>query len=193
MNASLQLQLFAMRSRDEQVRTELVSEGLLFEGYHPRMEAVHRSNAEQLRIIFQKYGWPGEDLVGREAAEAAWLVAQHAIGEPGFMRSCRDLLDEASRTAQAPRWQFAYLDDRINVFEGKPQCYGTQIDLRPEGPAVHELADMADVEVLRDEIGLPSMASALSKAQSDPRPSFEAYSTKQVEALLWRRRVGWVE
>lgn len=186
-------QLLAMRARDEQVRTELAADGSLFEGYHPRMEEVHRANAEELRSVIEEHGWPDEDLVGPEGAEAAWLVAQHAIGEPDFMRRCRALLDEASSLGRVPRWQFAYIDDRIRVYEGKPQRFGTQIDLRPEGPEVHELEDPAQVDAWRKEAGLPAIAVAIARAQADPFPSPEEYAEKQAAALLWRRRVGWVE
>jgi hypothetical protein len=100
----VQAQLLAMRARDEHVRAELAADGSLFEGYHPRMEEVHRANARELRSIIQEHGWPDEALIGPEGAEAAWLIAQHSIGEPDFMRNCRALLDEASSLGRVPRW-----------------------------------------------------------------------------------------
>jgi hypothetical protein len=54
----------------------------------------------------------------------------HAISEPGFMRRCRTLIDEVSRAGRVPRWQFPYIDDRIRVFEGRPQHFGTPFDLQ---------------------------------------------------------------
>ena len=64
-------------------------------------------------------------LVGEKGAKAAWRIALHSIAEPAFMRQCRDLLDAASQSGDAPRWQFAIIDDRIRVYEGLPQRYGT--------------------------------------------------------------------
>ena len=78
----LKEQLLAMKSRDEQTRAALEADGSLFEGYHPRMEAVHRTNASELRAIIEEHGWPSDAMVGPEGAEAAWLVLQHSIGEP---------------------------------------------------------------------------------------------------------------
>jgi hypothetical protein len=127
-----------------------------------------------------------------EAAEAAWLIAQHAIGEPDFMRRCRDLVDEASACGRIPRWQFAYLDDRIRVFEGKAQRFGTQLDLRPEGPGVLDLEDPESVDTRRAEAGLPDLAATLARAQGDPLPTPIEYATRQAEGLAWRRRVGWI-
>src|SRR5204863_4748736 len=121
MNDALREELLAMAARDDRVRSELAAEGSLFDGYHPRMEAVHRENAARLRGIIAQVGWPGESIGCRDGAEAAWRIAQHAIGEPAFMRECRSLIDAASLRGDVPRWQFAFLDDRIHVFEGRPQ------------------------------------------------------------------------
>src|SRR5262245_52329534 len=77
-------ELLEMAAEDRRMAEELSPEGSLFEGYHPRMEAIHRRNAARLAAILEEQGWPGASLVGDEAAEAAWLIAQHAIGEPDF-------------------------------------------------------------------------------------------------------------
>jgi hypothetical protein len=187
----LQDQLIAMNARDVQVRAELEADGSLFEGYHVRMEEVHRANAHQLRVIIEEYGWPDEELVGQEGAEAAWLIAQHSIAEPTFMRLCRGLLDVASQTDRVPRWQFAYIDDRIRVFEGKPQRFGTQHDLKPDGVVVSTLEDSAQVDTWRREVGLATISEAISRVQGGSLPSLEEYLTKQAEGNLWRRKVGW--
>lgn len=89
---SLRQALLAMKEEDLSVRAALIAEGVLSDGYHPRMEAVHRSNAARLTGIIERYGWPGKSLVGEDGAEAAWLIAQHAIGDPPFMRRCLLLL-----------------------------------------------------------------------------------------------------
>lgn len=40
------------------------------------MERVDRDNTAALKRIVAEHGWPGRTLVGEEAAEAAWLLAQ---------------------------------------------------------------------------------------------------------------------
>ena len=82
MNSAFRDQLLRMDARDQTVRGELAADGSLFKGYHPRMEAVHRENAAKLRDIVLRVGWPGEKLVGKDGAHAAWRIAQHSIGEP---------------------------------------------------------------------------------------------------------------
>lgn len=189
----LRQQLLSMRARDEEVRAELATDGSLFEGYHPRMEQIHRANAEALEALIQKHGWPHEALAGADGAEAAWLIAQHAIGEVAFMRRCRKLLDEASSRGFVPRWQFAYIDDRIRAFEGKPQRYGTQIDMRPEGPVPLELEDASQVEAWRREAGLSPLDAALARTRGEPRPTAQEYAALQSAGLTWRRKAGWLD
>ncbi len=185
-------QLLAMQTRDTEVRAAIEALGILFEGYHPEMQAVHRENANQLRLIIQDHGWPHEQKVGPEAAEAAWLIAQHSIGEPAFMRQCRNWLDEASQLRLVPRWQFAYIDDRIRVFEGKLQRFGTQIDIKPTGAEVHGLEDPSQVEAWRNEAGLGTLKKALAAFHGCVPPSKAEYSANQAQSDAWRQSVGWV-
>ena len=74
-----------MRAEDRRVREELIASREM-DGSHyvPGMEEVHRKNAARLRELIAVYGWPGEDVAGKDGAEAAWFVAQHSIGEPQF-------------------------------------------------------------------------------------------------------------
>jgi hypothetical protein len=81
-----------MKTEDLRLRDELARDGSLFDGYHPRMEELHKRNAKRLREIIAEHGWPGHSLVGEEATDAAWTIVQHDIGEPEFMRSMLELL-----------------------------------------------------------------------------------------------------
>src|SRR5690349_11640094 len=96
MDDALRAELIALRDHDQRVRSELIAEGTLFGGYNPRMEQVHRANAARLREIVARHGWPGRALVGDEAAGAAFMIVQHSIGEPDFMRSMLALMRDAS-------------------------------------------------------------------------------------------------
>jgi hypothetical protein len=181
-----------MEAYDQAVRTELAADGSLFDGYHPRMEAVHRAHAARLREIVAEHGWPGESLVGAQGAHAAWLIAQHSISEPRFMRSCRALLDEASQRGDVPRWHFALVDDRIAVFEGRAQRFGSQLREGPEGLEPYPLADPSQVDVWRKDLGLPPLGEILEHSRSNPPPPPRDQTGKDEAERAWRRRVGWI-
>jgi len=145
-----------MRAEDMRVRQELLESGDLGGSYIPRMEAVHIRNAGRLRQLIAFHGWPDEAIAGKDGAEAAWFVVQHAIGEPEFQREMLRLLQACAGAKRVPRWHAAYLEDRIAMYEGRPQRYGTQwlgdpIDGRTRP---WTLAEPDRVNELRSEMGL---------------------------------------
>jgi hypothetical protein len=86
VNEQLRRELLAMREEDLRVRQELLDAGQLGGPYVPRMEEVHVRNAARLRELIGQHGWPAENIAGKDGAEAAWFITQHAIGEPQFQR-----------------------------------------------------------------------------------------------------------
>jgi hypothetical protein len=192
MNYELRDELLAMKEHDLRVRARLAADGSLFKGYHPEMEAVHRRNSAKLIEIIQQYGWPGSSLVGDDGAEAAWLIAQHAIGEPPFQRHCLTLLKAAAEAAEVPAWQAAYLEDRIRVIEGRKQLYGTQIDTGPDGePLPFPIEDADCVDQRRSAVGLEPLAARLAKAERVPPVEAHERARWQTDYEAWLRRVGW--
>ncbi|MGL6290705.1 MAG: DUF6624 domain-containing protein [Silanimonas sp.] len=184
--------LLDLAASDAAVRHELESEGVLQGGYHPRMEAVHRENAAQLRVLLAQYGWPNELRAGVDGAEAAWLIAQHAIGEPVFMRECRDRLAEEVDVGHAPKSQLAYLDDRVRVFEGRPQRFGTQFEITPDGPRLFPVEDPQHLDRNRQDAGLGPVAARLASAQDAPRPTAAEFAAQKADERRWRAGVGWI-
>ncbi len=182
-----------MAELDRKVAHELAASGALYEGYHPRMAAIHENNALRLRAIITQIGWPTEFVVGEPAAKAAWLIAQHAISQPEFQRSCLRLLAEAAREHTVPLWQPAMLEDRIRMFEDRPQLYGTQPkpdahgNLRP-----YTIEDPERVEERRRAVGLEPLAEILARAKPQPLPAdperFEHDYQKWLIEVGWRRR-----
>ena len=179
-----------MREADTLVRDELARDGELQSGYHPRMELVHRQNAERLRVIVEQHGWPGTALAGTDGAEAAWVVLQHSIAEPEMQRSFLPVLLEAATRGEIPFWQPAYLADRICIFEGRPQIYGTQFDWNEEGEmSLCPLESPDRVNELRAGVGLPPLD--LSRSQPDQRITPEQAKNHHQQMDAWARSVGW--
>jgi hypothetical protein len=191
MNRHLRDKLLHMQERDLAMRDVLRAAGGLEGGYHPQMEALHQRNAQQLATIIAEFGWPHTGLVGDDGAEAAWLVAQHAIGEPAFMRECRTLLAAEVALGRAPVWQLAYLEDRICVFEGRAQRFGTQFEITPTGPILYETEEPAHLNGRRRAAGLEPIEERLSALIASRRPTPEAYTASKRAETIWRERVGW--
>src|SRR6476659_552536 len=155
---TLAAELTAMAAEDQRVRAELLAEGVLFDGYQPRMAEVHHRNAVRLAAIMSDIGWPGRSVVSRDAADAAWLVLQHAIGDPPVMRRGLELLRSLPMGEVDPI-QVAMLEDRVRCHSGLPQVYGTQFDWNERGEIQpRPIDDVAHVDDLRAAIRLPPLA-----------------------------------
>ena len=187
-----------MAEDDLRTREELVAEGSLFGEYHPRMREVHERNAARLMRILQENGWPGRSLVGESAAEAAWLILQHAIGNPGLQRLGLSLLKEAAAAEEVPWVHAAMLEDRIRCNEGRSQRYGTQFDWDESGQLCpFPIEDRENVDVRRAAIGLVPLAEEIRRKRElatrngERAPAdWSAYQRKKQE---WLRSTGWRE
>jgi hypothetical protein len=193
---SIRAELLLMAAEDLRVREELARTGVLFDGYHPRMRELHESNAARLAAIMDEHGWPGISLVGAEAAEAAWLVLQHAIGNPSLQRRGLQLLQAAADRGDASRVHVAKLEDRIRSSEGKGQLYGTQFDWDEQGlMSPLPCDDERNVDRRRSEIGLPPLAQDTEQKRREAAESGmrapRNWSARQREKEDWLRATGW--
>lgn len=188
--------LIAAAHRDVEVRTRLAQSGDLFVGYHPEMEAVHLENAALLERVIADIGWPGRSAVGEDGARAAFLILQHSISRPDLQRRGLALILDAIPLGQANALDAAYLADRIAMFEGAEQTFGTQFDWDENGqlsPA--PTRDLATLDDRRESVGLPPMAETIAHmranaaAEGEHAPADLAQRRADFEA--WTRRVGW--
>lgn len=185
-----------MAERDARVRQRLVDTGELFDGYNAEMETVHLEHAERLGKILDEYGWPGCSLVGEEAADAAWLIAQHAISLPDFQRRVLTLLQRAADDGEVSKKRVAMLEDRIRVFEGKKQRYGTQFDWDENGEmSPNPIVEPDKVDQRRAELGLGPLDESIAEIRERVAAECESpptdYEARQREIDAWCREVGW--
>jgi hypothetical protein len=193
INEMLRGELIAMRAEDFEVRAELAAADELGGPYVPRMEAIHLKNAARLRELIDRHGWPDEDIAGKDGAEAAWLIAQHAIGEPEFQRKALRWMRESAGQGRIPAWHAAYLEDRIAMCEGRPQRFGTQWLDDPRDGRIRpwKLADIERVNELRAGVGLPDLRPIPEPGLDLPAPQQEEIRENDRWWQEWRVRKGW--
>jgi hypothetical protein len=105
--------IIELKNNDLVLRDRLAKEGRLSEGYDEEMRDLHIYHATILDEIIKEIGFPTIEKVGKEANEAAWLVIQHSIALPNFMKRCASLLKEAVEAQKA--------DDTLCLFN-RPNC-----------------------------------------------------------------------
>lgn len=187
-----------MAAEDLRVRQELARAGALFEGYHPRMREVHERNAARLRAVLKECGWPARSVVGEEAADAAWLILQHSIGNPDLQRLGLSVLEAAAAVGEARMIHVAMLEDRIRCNEGKGQRYGTQIDWDKDGLlSPLPIDDETNVDKRRSEVGLGPLDEDIRRKRQAAAEEGERqphdWNARQQKIEQWLRSTGWRE
>ncbi|MFE5592915.1 DUF6624 domain-containing protein [Streptomyces sp. NPDC056549] len=135
-----------------------------------RWLAVDEANTAWLRELIAVHGWPGEALVGRRAAGAAWLLAQHADRRPDFQRECLELLAVAVTAGDADPQHGALLEDRVLIAQGQRQVFGTQLMQGPDGTLVpYPVRNPDDVEALRAAWGFEPLEAYIGKVSASIR------------------------
>ena len=169
-----------MVMEDQRVREDLAADGSLFDGYHLQMAAVHQKNGQRLTGLVKQHGWLGKSLVGDDGAEAAWIILQHNIGDPEMQRGFLPVIKQAAAKGELPAKYAAMLEDRICMYEGRPQIYGTQYDWDEHGQlSPWPIADLSQIDKLR---------KTAAKAGEKPPVDYLAHRKKMVD---WCYQVGW--
>lgn len=131
-----------------------------FQMLNATIKRVDTENTKRLGEIVDQHGWPTYALVGRDGAQAAWLLVQHTDLSPTFQRKCLELMDKVPRDRLSRR-DVASLTDRVLLAEGKKQVYGTQVSLRRGKCVPSPLEDEANVDRRRREVGLSPLVEYL--------------------------------
>ena len=174
--------------QDHQMREILIERGILSDTYHKEMEKVHLNNARILSGMIEKMGFPVLSNAGEKGVRLSWLIIQHSISWPAFMRDCLFQIRLAVAANDYIPELLAYLEDRILYFEGKPQLYGTNMDWIDGELKRTPIEDLPHVDARRKALGLPPL-------KQDQLPTFDKPpknpAQKELEFKSWLIKVGW--
>lgn len=122
--------------------------------------AIDASNLKRLIEIAGDIGWPKTSECGKSAASAAFLIAQHSPLET--MKRFYPMVQQAMLDGELPKGNFALYEDRVRMYEKRPQLYGTQLQgVTTDGAQKMEIwtiEDEANVDKRRAEMGLGPLA-----------------------------------
>lgn len=155
---SLRIELEKMHNEDQEIRRILVdSIGFNSPGSGPyikKMLDIDNENQRKIKLILDKYGWIERSKIGKTAADAIFFTIQHADMElmdkwfPEFKRS--------ADKGEANPIHCAMMEDRLLMWKGKKQVYGTQASdgFRPDKKmAIWPIEDVNNVNERRQKIG----------------------------------------
>jgi hypothetical protein len=127
-----------------------------------KMWQVDGENIKWLKEVVATHGWPGQSMVGQQAAFSAWLLVQHCDRDRDFQEACLEKMMALPKGEVEPR-NLAYLTDRVLVGRGKKQLYGTQCTTKDGKSVPHPIEDEANVEQRRKDMGLGTLAAYLEQ------------------------------
>ncbi len=128
-------------------------------------DSVYQVHEVKLKKFFNKYGYLGFDLVGKEGSYNFWLMVQHCDDNPKFqMRVLEKMKLELKKNNANPQ-NYGYLLDRVRINTGKPQIYGTQVEYNWKTCQAYpkSLKDSVNVNKRRKEIGLSRLEEYLNE------------------------------
>ena len=163
-NPTLRCELLEMMRVDQEARKSLdLNDKTSWPEVVKTLERIDRAHTERMKAIVAEHGWPTRSMVGRDGASAAWLLVQHAgKAELAFMERSLELIEAAAASHEASRKDVAYLLDRVRMYQGKPQRFGTQFIQDADGRMVpHPIEDEAHLDERRKSLGLSSMSEQL--------------------------------
>lgn len=150
----------------DQAKNHYMQNGSLPQWYYPLgdyKQEIYKSEYDRMLQLIDKYGWPKYSSVGRLAADAPLLVINHHESEavrkkylPQIKQSC--LENEGSCI------EFAKIQDRILVNEGKQQIYGMQFQYNSKRELEpFPIVNPEYVDIRRKKIGLEPLKDYLKR------------------------------
>lgn len=122
--------------------------------YSKRMMAVDSANQTIVIPIIEKHGWLPASKIGEKASKAIYYVIQHASLET--IEKYLPQMEALAEQGEASPQDAATMRDRLLMFQGKKQIYGTQAGnwVREEGGMIiWPIEDAENVNKRRKEAG----------------------------------------
>lgn len=150
-------------------KTEASSPGAL-DSLQRLQSALDAAARDSLRAIVRESGWPGARKVGADAAIVAFLIVQHSPLD--VQAEYLPMIERAVAAGDARGADLALLTDRMLMFQGKKQRYGSQLKASPGGPPeLWPIEDEAHVDERRRAVGLQPLADYLKSFGIEWKPA----------------------
>ena len=163
MDPQLRDELVEMARLDQELREDFGPDRMQDTAFMRRMLTSQQLHAARMGEVLDEHDWPGPALVGKDGAEAAWLLIQH--GDLPLQQRALRLLS-ASEDPGVPPSAIAMLTDRVLVGQGEPQRYGTQFSIVDGRLQIDSLQNPDSVDAWRAEVGLGPLAEYIQQIEA---------------------------
>jgi hypothetical protein len=119
-----------------------------------------------VKEIVAEHGWLGVNLIGNDANTGLWAVVQH--GSLDLQKQMLAAIKESVHQGYTTGGNYALMYDRIEISEGRPQLYGSQIENLDNGAqTLYPILDMENVDKRRAVYGLEPIRDYLKYFEID--------------------------
>jgi len=201
----LRAELLAMKEKDQRLRRELLElvqsedgEIVLTDPAAMKavmdMQAADRAHTERLKKIVAEHGWPTISMVGKDGSHAAWLLVQHATHDMEFMEDALERFSPLVEAGEVSPKNYAYLHDRVQMHNDRPQRYGTQfLQIEIDGvthAGVWPMEEPQRVDEFRRAVGLGPFAEYAERNAGDLPPIPPDMTIAEIRAAQRASRSG---
>jgi hypothetical protein len=136
------------------------------EGLYAAQHATFERHVPILKSIYSKIGYPTIALVGDEASSKFFTLVQHSDKDVKFQEKMLSKISAEVRKGNVSAKNYAFLTDRVQLSQQKPQVYGTQVEYNTDIGQVYPKAtvDSLKLNKRRKEIGLEPIEEYLNKS-----------------------------
>ena len=164
-NVPLKRELAAIHESDQGPRRVMGPMQQRYQNGGPQLDSLYQQmklhdaqNEARVKAIIAQYGWPGPSLVGRAGSSTAFLVLQHS--NLATIQEYLPLIRQAAAKGELSQGELALMEDRVLIFQNKPQVYGSQVRSNATTGKMEffPIADEAHVDERRASMGLGLLA-----------------------------------
>lgn len=148
---------------------DLVNQDQVARGRNPISYAELKQLADEakpfLEQVFATYGWPRRSVFDGGTSDAFWLLVQHQ--DLAVQSQMLPAMKAAVDIGEASRKNYAYLFDRVEVGQGRPQHWGTQVHCAAGNQAIlYPTDDPANLDGRRAALGLERIQQYLDSMRA---------------------------
>jgi len=158
--------ILKMANRDQTLRMRYLKTSS--EKDSQKIKEIDKINREIFKDIFKETGYISSKY-GEDIQIAAFLIVQHMPKDDIlFMKKYLSLMKDDLKNINI--LNYAQLVDRVRIYEGKKQLYGTQfstVEDKKDTYRLHEIYNPKDIDSRRKEIGLEPLKEYIEKLSKE--------------------------
>ncbi len=162
---SLTTVLLRILETDQYDRNQMAEVSTRFGGDSPQIKALfkHMKQTDSLNFIevdqiLTRYGWLSSSRIGPDANRTLFMVIQHA--DLPAQEKYLPMMTEAVKQGDLKASSFALLQDRLALYKGQKQIYGSQLawNMKTKHYYVMAIENPDQVDQRRASVGLVPIA-----------------------------------